>query len=285
MSQRLNLITAKEREKFIAWLGSKGLKDTSIKNYLFYYDKFEGSTNLTQLKVTRFINRFQNNHVVRSFINNYRSFFLTSEDMQIDPEQIRSLVLVKRTGRAKKRIPKFTTLEQIEKIEPCMNSERDRIMLVLSFHTGIRLGGLLGIRVYSFNWDEWLNKRKAIGKLKVIEKGDKERTVLVPAWLMERLEIWISEEASKLNPDPHDPLFNIGPRRWEMILERASRKALGYRLNPHSLRHGFGVNSIEKGLSLLELKELMGHASVNTTQLYTQISRKDLEEKFSKLFN
>lgn len=283
--QSQKISQANEKENFVAWLESKGLKETSIKNYLYYYNKFGGCKNLNQMKVTRFINRFNNNFIVRSFINNYRTFFISNEVSYVDPEKLRALVLVKTTGRAKKRIPKFATKEQVDKIESLMTCERDKIMLVLSFYTGIRLGGLLNIRPYSFDWEGWLPDTSKIGRLKVVEKGDKERAVLVPSWLMQRIETWITEEASKVNPDPHIPLFNVGARRWEMILEKASKKALGYRLNPHSLRHGFGVNATEKGLSMLEIKELLGHASINTTQLYTQISRKKLEERYTKLFN
>jgi len=277
----------KERKRFIDWLEAKKLTYQSIMNYLFYYDKLKSIQNMNQKRVNSFLKKYKHNSIVKAFINNYRIFILTNET-DYNKEliaNVRSILIPKETGRKPVRIPGFIMEIEVWKMEKCFERERDKIMLLLSFYCGIRLEGLINIRPYSFNWDEWDSTGKKIGKLRVIEKGDEERIVLVPSKLMYKIERWIKDVASKDNPDSKMPLFKIGARRWGYLLESCSEKALNKKIHPHTLRHSFATHLLNKGVKIERVQKLLGHKNISTTQIYSHIVQKDLEEDYSKLID
>ena len=179
-------IDLEERKRFVDWLLSKKLMDQSIINYLFYYDKFISCKGMTKKRVNIFLKYYKNNSVAKSFINNYKTFILTHEedfDKEI-LEKVRLIILPKETGGKSFKIPDYITEKQVWKIEGVCDMERDKLMLLLSFYCGLRIGGLTRVRPYSFNWEEWESSKEKIGKLKVLEKGDKERFVLALVSIM-----------------------------------------------------------------------------------------------------
>ncbi len=276
-----------ERKRFIDWLEAKKLTYQSVMNYLFYYDKFRSAQNMNQKKVDPFLKKHKYNSIVKAFINNYRTFILTNED-GYDKEiiaNVRSIIIPRETGGKSSRIPDFIMEIEVWKMEKCFERERDKIMLLLSFYCGLRLGGLINIRPHSFNWDEWDSTGKKIGKLRVIEKGDKERIVIVPSKLMYRIEGWIREVAVKDNPDPKISLFKIGARRWGYLLKSCSQKALNKHIHPHTLRHSFATHLLNKGVKIERVQWLLGHKNISTTQMYSHIVQKDIEEDYSKLID
>ncbi len=277
----------KERKRFIDWFQSKRLTYISIMNYLFYYDKFKSAQNMDQKKVNSFLKKYNYNSIVKAFINNYRTFILTNEN-DYDKKVIdntKSILLPKETGRKSTRIPDFIMESEVWKMEKCFERERDKLMLLISFYCGLRLGGLINIRPHSFNWDEWDSTEKGIGKLKVIEKGDKERIVIVPSKLMSRIEKWIKEVAVKKDAYRKNPLFKIGARRWAYLLESCSEKALNKAIHPHTLRHSFATHLLNKGIKIERVQKLLGHKDISSTQVYSHIVQKDLEEDYSKLID
>ena len=278
-------VNFKERKTFIEWLESKKLTYNSVMNYLFYYDKFKSAKNMNQQKVNSFLKKYKYNSIVKAFINNYRTFILTNEENYKEEiiQEVKSILIPKETGSKSTRIPTYITETELWKIEKHFDRERDKLMLLLSFYCGLRLSGLINIRPHSFNWDEWESEGKKIGKLKVVEKGDKERIVIVPTKLMFRMEKWITDVAVEKNPNPDDPLFKIGGRRWNYLLKSCSKKALNKSIHPHVLRHSFATHLLNKGVKIERVQRLLGHKNIATTQIYTHIVQKDIEEDYSKL--
>ncbi len=274
----------KERERFIDWLQSKKLTYKSIMNYLFYYDKFRSAQNMNQTRVNSFLKKYKHNSIVKAFVNNYRTFILTNEK-DYKKELInaaRSILIPKETGGKSVRVPDFIMESEVWKMEKYFERERDKLMLLLSFYCGVRLGGLINIRPHSFNWEEW-DSVKSIGKLRVIEKGDKERIVIVPSKLMFRIENWIKMVAVKKDTNPKNPLFKIGARRWAYLLESCSERVLNKAIHPHTLRHSFATHLLNKGIKIERVQRLLGHKDISSTQIYTHIVQKDLEEDYAKL--
>lgn len=276
-----------ERKRFIDWLQSKKLTYQSIMNYLFYYDKFRSAQNMQQIKVNSFLKKYKYNSIVKAFINNYKIFILTNvkDYNKAIIANTSSIIIPRETGGKPIRIPTFIMEEEVWKMEKYFKRERDKLMLLLGFYCGLRLSGLINIRPYSFNWDEWDSTKKGIGKLKVLEKGDKERIVIVPSKLMSRIETWIREVATKENEDPEKPLFKIGGRRWNYLLKSCSQKALNKLISPHTLRHSFATHLLNKGIKIERVQRLLGHKNISTTQIYAHIVQKDLEEDYTKMID
>lgn len=286
MTYKVNL---EERKKFIDWFLARGLSESSIINYLFYYDRLGSSHTVTKIRANILLKKFKYNSVVRAFLKNYKEFIIDNkEDFNEEVlNNFNEIKIPKKKGAKPQKIPNFITEEEVWKIERALDRERDKLMLLLSFYCGIRLAGLMNIRPYSFNWVEWDSTReqgvKPIGKLKVAEKGSKERIVLVPYKVMERMDKWISEVAVKENPDKSKPLFKIGRQRWRDLLRTHSQKALNKHIHPHLLRHSFATHLLNKGIAIERVQKLMGHKDISSTQIYAHIVQKDIEEDYSKL--
>lgn len=264
---------------FQDWLVAKNLKPASVKNYLFYMDKFSWPMN--QASVDTFLNTY-NNSIARSFVQNFKAYALRHNNSNEFLEALK-VEIPKITGRKKVRIPKVLTTADVLAIANVMDNERNKIMILLNFYAGLRIQELIRITPYSFKWKEWRAAPHQSGEVFVIGKGDKERVAFLPAWLMDRIQIWVRNVASKTNPDPRSPLFVIGKRRWQYILARASKKALGYHVNPHLLRHSCATWLIGQGMSIENVKEALGHESIATTQFYVHINKEEVKKKYSQI--
>ncbi len=287
----------KERTKFINWLKSKNLKDRSILNYLFYYDKIFPAKNLTQNNVDAFLKRYKYNTIIISTINNYLTFVKINK--KYFKGYIRSAVnnifIPNKTGSKERKLPQVITEIQMKRIESYLDSERNKLMLLLSFYSGIRLAGLINIHPQSFDWNGWNESgKKSVGKLKVLEKGEKERIVLLPCGLLARIEVWIKkqisiDEKSFVKKEPkintNKSLFSIGSRRWQKILENTSKKALGFSIHPSTLRHSFATHLFKRGIKIEKIQKLLDHKDISTTMIYTHLDQKDIEEDFEKVIN
>ncbi len=275
-----------ERNKFIDWLKSKKLAHQTIYHYIGYYDKIKPAQNMNQKRVNSFLKTYKYNSVVKAFISNYRIFILTNED-DYDKEIIdnaRSILMPRETGGRSNKIPDVITKSDVCKIEKYFDSERDKLMLLLSFYCGLRVGGLVKIKLDNFKWREWWDsKGKDLGELKVIEKGDKERIVFVLPELMNRVHNWVVTIKEDL--DESKPLFRISGRRWRYLLRSCSEKALNKPIHPHTLRHSCATHLLNKGMNIERVQKLLGHKSITSTQIYTHIVQKDLKEDYAKLID
>jgi integrase/recombinase XerD len=272
-------VPKEEQEEFKEVLGLRNLSPKTIKLYTYYYSKLGGSDNFSQEQINFFVKKKKNCSIVRSFINNFKEF-LTKKFP--DNKQYSNVYLEKISGRSFRKLPKYITKQELLRIEHSLNNERYKIMLLLCFYSALRVSELIEIRPYDFNWDRWEDNKTIPGILKVKKgKGNKERIVLIPSWLMIRIHNWIVQE-SKTFSDSTKRLFRMGVRRFERIINDHSLKAINTRISPHTLRHSSATYYLNQGLKLEEVKELLGHESISTTQIYTHIARQDLEDHYQK---
>lgn len=216
------------------WLQAKGLSPNTIKQYSYYFDKFEFDR-LSQPYMIEYINHY-NNNVARAFLKNLLHFIKTNDFPKEIKLLIAELEIPEITGRKKVRLPQILSEEQVFQLSNAMQTERNKIMTLLTFFGGLRVAELIKIKPYDFNWEAWLRAPDELGRLKVIGKGDKQRPVFVPSKLMARIYTWIKNEVSHMqSKDAY--LFKISTQRWEQIVDRASHISLGRHINPHILRH------------------------------------------------
>jgi integrase len=291
-------------DKFENWLRNKNLKDRSIKNYVYYLNKFIIHERFNQESISRFLSLPQNrNTVARGFLVNFRKFLMVNaKELSINEDYYREIAgteLPQLTGRAKERLINPIPHDQIPLLENALDSEKLKLMLLISYYGGLRLGELLKIRILSFNWELWRKDTSKMGELSVLGKGDKEGLALLPSDLMGRAGRYIKENKfssldSKLFAAKYrDKLENIG-REWQRKLLEAGIKAGITKLNdegkpiketvvhPHRLRHSWGSHLInDKHLDIREVQEVLRHSSIQSTQIYTQIDKEKLKERLS----
>ncbi len=164
---------------------------------------------------------------------------------------------------------------------------RDRALVELLYGAGLRVGELVALDVRDVDL--------RTGEVRVWGKGGKERVVPIPAAARRALEDWLAgrRHAGVLA----EPLFfALGgpgrspprPRRLSarsvrrILAARAGRAGLADRVHPHRLRHSYATHLLDMGADLREIQELLGHASLSTTQRYTAVSAERLFEVYDR---
>jgi len=203
------------------------------------------------------------------------------------------------SGRTKQRVIRPISTEGIFLLEKHLEGEKLKLMLLISYFCGLRLGGLLKLNIMSFNWDKWKTNTEEAGEVIVHEKGDKEGIAYVPSFLMRRIARFIRsthfnaiDNRLFINSEEDIKLKDRG-RIWQMRLREAGiRSGIsklkengevidGTGVHPHRLRHSYATHLLEKGLNLSEIKEALRHSSIQSTQIYTHINRAELKEKLN----
>lgn len=160
---------------------------------------------------------------------------------------------------------------------------RDRAMLELFYSSGLRLGELCGLRLESYDADDRF--------LRVTGKGNKTRVVPVGGKAREALESYLAHERPKLvGKRTGSEVFlsvrggKLSPDRVRQIVkQRARQVGIESRMYPHLLRHCFATHLLEGGADLRVIQELLGHADISTTQIYTHVDGarlKSIHKKF-----
>ena len=157
---------------------------------------------------------------------------------------------------------------------------RDRAVLELLYGSGLRVSEVAGLTVASVDL--------ARGRVLVMGKGSKEREVPMSDPAVEAVRQWLSEGRALLATGSPSLFFNrkgrpIGPRDIRALVEGYSGRLLpGRRVTPHTLRHSYATHLLEGGADIRAVQELLGHATVATTQRYTHVSRTRLFEAYER---
>jgi integrase/recombinase XerD len=164
---------------------------------------------------------------------------------------------------------------------------RDRAILELLYASGLRISEAIGLDRDDLSTDG--------GFVRVIGKGDKERLVPVGDVALEWLGRWIDGPRAVLLGIGHVALTRGGPlflgdrggrlarqQAWAAVKRAAARAGLAARVSPHTLRHSFATHLLEGGADLRIVQELLGHASISTTQLYTHLTGERIRDVYSR---
>lgn len=187
------------------------------------------------------------------------------------------------TPKGRRRLPSALTHEAIAALlaAPPLDRPvgvRDRAILELLYAGGFRVGELVGIRCSQLSGDE----------IRVRGKGGKERLVLIGAQAAAALRRYLSEGRPCLLREETEVLFlsargrPISARAVQLIVQRWVRvAAIAQRVSPHAIRHTFATHLLDGGADLRVVQELLGHASLSTTQIYTHVSRDHLKRIYA----
>ena len=187
--------------------------------------------------------------------------------------------------KLEKRLPKFLRDEQIESLmqRPDVTQPmglRDAAILETLYATGMRVSELVGLGLRDMDLSS--------GEIKVLGKGSKERITLIGRAAKEALVTWLNFGRGKLLADPRESavfLNRNGGRLTARSINRLVDKYFGMvsdemKISPHVLRHTFATHMLEHGADLRSIQELLGHASISSTQIYTHVSRERLKQVY-----
>ena len=190
------------------------------------------------------------------------------------------------TPKKEKRLPSFLNPEEITKLleapaKPCWEEKRDKSILEMLYSSGIRVSELVGLNHDDLDFFG--------GLVRVRGKGKKERIVPVGQVALRCLRDYLDQKPPKEGVHAiKKPLFisRLGGRLTDrsirrMILKYVKRTGLGKEISPHTLRHSFATHLLDRGADLRSVQELLGHANLSTTQIYTHVTTQRLKDAYA----
>ena len=274
-----NTITAYRRDldKFRAFLSGVDLSDVTPQ----VMASFESSLKQLDLSVAA-INRM--NSTLRSFFK-----YLQQEYGLVDPTVEISF------SKTAHRLPKALSIQQITSIIDSAYREgdpitlRDKAMLELLYSSGARVSELIGVNINDLNTVQTADGE--ILTLKLRGKGSKERIVPLGSFASKAIDVYsvrVRPDLLAKNPKSNSALFlnSRGGRIsrqsvWQMVLNAAEAAGVLESVSPHVFRHSYATHLLDGGADIRVVQELLGHASVTTTQIYTLITIDKVRESFS----
>ncbi len=184
-----------------------------------------------------------------------------------------------------RRLPRALALDQVERLLAAAGSPdtatglRDRALLELLYGTGARISEAVGLDVDDLARDH--------GLVKLDGKGGRQRVVPVGSYALRAVEAYVVRGRPALAAgDPALFLNRRGGRlsrqsAWAVLRAAAGRAGVGPQVSPHTLRHSFATHLLDGGADVRVVQELLGHASVTTTQVYTLVTVERLREVYA----
>ena len=188
------------------------------------------------------------------------------------------------TPAAGRSLPKAISVAQVERLLAAPVGDgagvlRDRAMLELLYSSGLRISELVSLNVDDVDTTDHL--------LRVTGKGSKQRIVPYGTQAADALDAWLVRGRPQLAPRGPATFVNARGRRltrqgvFKIVKTYAERVGLGD-ISPHTLRHSFATHLLDGGADVRAVQELLGHASVTTTQIYTLVSRAHLRDVYDR---
>lgn len=178
------------------------------------------------------------------------------------------------------RLPKILSVEEIDKILKLPQGDllglRDKAILETLYATGMRISELINLDLNSVNLE--------LSYVQCIGKGNKERIVPLGSIAHNAVEEYLKIVRPKLILDYRINKIFLNSRGkgltrqgvWKIIKKYAEKSGIKKEISPHTFRHSFATHLLENGADLRSVQEMLGHADISTTQIYTHISKKQL---------
>ena len=190
--------------------------------------------------------------------------------------------------KVEKHLPNTMTREEVERLLNMPSSStstglRDKALLELLYATGLRVSELVALDVE--------NADIRAGTVRCMGKGSKERVLPIYAQALDVLNQYVSRgRPDFLHPGDNEQALFLNRRGerltrqglWLIIKRYVEEAGIAATVTPHTLRHSFATHMLRGGAGLREVQQMLGHASISTTQVYTQVTRDHLREAYDE---
>lgn len=217
---------------------------------------------------------------IARMLSSVRSFFTF---LQSRGEVVNNPARGVRAPRGEKRLPKTLDVDRMNQLLDELPREtpeqlRDRAMLELFYSSGLRLSELAGLDLPDLDLQA--------GQVRVLGKGNRERLLPVGSRARQALDDWLVVRA-QLAKEPAALFVGLRGARIHTsvirsVLQRTGQGQLGQHLHPHMLRHSFASHMLESSRDLRAVQELLGHANIGTTQIYTHLDFQHLAQVYDQ---
>ncbi len=280
----------------------KGASDNTLKSYerdLRKYREFLGGRGITEagavteLEVTDFLASLRERGLAASSaartlvaVRGFHRFLALEGEVASDPADNVA------PPRPPSRLPKAIPIDAVERLLAAASvgdtpeSLRDRALLEVLYGVGARISEAVGLDVDDLD----VGVRGEVGLVRLRGKGSKERIVPVGRYAVEAVEAYVVRGRPALaGRGPGGPALFLNQRgrrlsrqsAWSVVRRAAGRAGLSEHVSPHTLRHSFATHLLDGGADVRVVQELLGHASVTTTQIYTLVTAHRLREVYA----
>jgi len=181
------------------------------------------------------------------------------------------LINIKLPKKAKK-IPIVLTPKEIKELISVIDNTRNKLIVEFMFSTGVRISECVNMKISNLNFDEFTGNV-------VSGKGNKDRIIILSKKWVENYKIYLENRKIK-----SEYLFcnNSGNALSVDTIQKflkiyASKANIDKKISPHTLRHSFATNLLENDVNIRYIQQLLGHANLNTTQIYTKVNTNKLK--------
>ncbi|MGE7952272.1 site-specific tyrosine recombinase XerD [Lysinibacillus xylanilyticus] len=263
-----------------------------LENYVNFLREAEGMSDfrnvermtilrhLEQLRMQGKTSRTVARHI--SSIRSFHQFLLREKRAETDPTVHLEMPTIEQ------KLPNILSIEEIEALLAAPNRSkpqgvRDVAMLELLYGSGMRISELIALDLADIHL--------TMGFVRVFGKGGKERIIPLGKSALSALSTYLDGARSQLQGKyPKTDAFFINQRGkrltrqgcWKLMKEHALKAGIQHELTPHILRHSFATHLVENGADLRAVQEMLGHADISTTQIYTHISKSRLSEVYKQ---
>ncbi|MDE3839473.1 site-specific tyrosine recombinase XerD [Bacillus methanolicus] len=266
--------------------------ERDLKSYLKYLKNIETITDLNHVQRTHIVHFLKYlkdqgkssktlaRHVAS--VRAFHQFLLREKAADHDP------TVHIESPQLERKLPKVLSLEEVETLlnAPRLDNHyglRDKAMLELLYATGIRVSELIGLNVGDIHL--------TMGFVRCIGKGNKERIIPLGRTAANAIESYLNNGRRKFmtKKSTEEALFlnHHGKRLtrqgfWKILKRLTNEAGIEKELTPHTLRHSFATHLLENGADLRAVQEMLGHADISTTQIYTHVTKTRLKDVYSQ---
>ena len=193
------------------------------------------------------------------------------------------------TPKKVQKLPSTLSLTEVERLIETPDTTknlgiRDRAILEVMYATGMRVSELVGLKLSDLHL--------SLGLVQTLGKGDKERIIPLGDYAIQWLERYLDEARPLLVANPSETHVFVnhhgqGLSRqgiWPTLKPLVRDAGINKEVTPHTLRHSFATHLLENGADLRTVQELLGHADISTTQIYTHITKKRMTDVYKQHF-
>jgi len=167
------------------------------------------------------------------------------------------------------KLPEVLTKEEVIALISSADNEKSRLIVSTLYSAGLRVSELVNLKTQDVNFNEkfgWVRKGK----------GSKDRLFILSGALSKDIESYLKDRQNTFIFSKEKPLTT---RNIQKIIKGLRQKAgIGKKVTPHTLRHSFATHLLEQGTDIRKIQLLLGHSSLNTTQLYAHVSSEEIKK-------
>ncbi len=256
----------------------RGFSKETLKTYLYQNKKFLQFTNKSERNIEETDIKEYLAHLISDKQLANTSVALAKAALKFYYDEIlKKDIVTFKTPKLQRKLPEILTKDEVKRLLAVLTHTKSRIIVKLLYSSGIRLSECLNLKV------EDLELGNKIGWVRG-GKGGKDRMFIVSNDISQELISYFNK-----NKQTSGHIFKSGsrtltPRNVQKIVKKAALRAnIQKNVTPHKLRHSFATHLLESGTDIRIIQELLGHANLQTTQIYTKVSQEQMRKVKSPL--